>query len=79
MGFGEDGLWGLVGVAFLQAPGSEQGSQDALGLAPPLRTGTATDLPAHHRRGFRLLESAGLVKPATGGLMGLGAGGGRTV
>ena len=48
-GFGEDGVQGMVGVGFLQTPGTEQGSHDALGLAPLLRTGAAADLPAHHR------------------------------
>ena len=34
LGSGEDGVQGLVGVAAAQAPGAEQGSQDALSVAP---------------------------------------------
>ena len=34
LGSGEDGVQGLVGVAAAQAPGAEQGSQHALGVAP---------------------------------------------
>ena len=34
LGSGEDGVQGLVGVAASQAPGAEQGSQNALGVAP---------------------------------------------
>ena len=33
----------------LQAEGAEQGTHDALGLAPLPRTGTAADFPAHRR------------------------------
>ena len=34
LGLGEDGVQGLVGVAAPQAPCAEQGSQNALGVAP---------------------------------------------
>ena len=33
-GLGEDGVQGMVGVAASQAPCAEQGSQNALGVAP---------------------------------------------